>query len=148
MTINHSRVVGNSAPDDTKGNKGAGGGILNINFSAPGSPIPDSGVLIIDDSRISRNSTSAKGGGILNNIPSQLPASLTINRSHVTENTAHSGGGIFNAGGPVSLRFTAVRHNHPDNCQPIGSVAHRVLPALSAFAGEPVRVSPAASGSP
>ena len=57
-------------------------------------------------------------GGILN------VGTLVLRADRVTFNHAsREGGGIFNAGsGTVSLRFTLVAFNTPDNCSPQGTI--------------------------
>jgi hypothetical protein len=127
MTITGSRVTGNTAPADSAGDQGMGGGIANINLG-PVSGTFNGGVLTITFSQISRNTASGQGGGIFEaTITSSGPAAggpLTIKFSQVTRNKAAQGGGIFAVpGSPVTLKFTVVAKNIPDNCAPPGSIA-------------------------
>jgi hypothetical protein len=72
----------------------------------------------ITGTAVTRNSAGIRGGGILN------VGTLQLRFSRVTFNHASSeGGGIFDAGsGTVSLRFTVVAFNSPDNCRPRGTI--------------------------
>jgi hypothetical protein len=104
-----------------------GGGIANINLG-PVSGTFNGGVLTITFSQISRNTASGQGGGIVEaTITSSGPAAggpLTIKFSQVTRNKAAAGGGIFAVpGSPVTLKFTVVAKNIPDNCAPPGTIA-------------------------
>ena len=59
-------------------------------------------------------------------LPGPMPligGALTLNHSQVTGNTAAHGRGIFNNGGTVTLAATSVTGNHPDNCEPPGTIA-------------------------
>jgi len=117
MTISKSAVNGNTGPTDSDGNFGLGGGIINVNFDAPGS-----GILTINNSQINGNSVpDGFGGGILNGLPFTSPSALTIHHSQVSGNTAAEGGGIANLGS-VTLATTAVTANNPDNCFPTGTI--------------------------
>ncbi|MGI8962195.1 MAG: hypothetical protein ACR2IV_21040 [Bryobacteraceae bacterium] len=70
----------------------------------------------------------AQGGGIYNS----FSGIASLNRSKVIENTAQGdgldnslGGGIFNAdtaSGAVTLTDSTVKDNHPNQCDPTGSV--------------------------
>ncbi|MET8277188.1 hypothetical protein ABZV54_44660, partial [Streptomyces sp. NPDC005096] len=64
--------------------------------------------------------TAPSGGGIWSG------GTLAVTRSAVLRNTATagpgSGGGIYKAGGTVTLDQSVVRDNTPDNCAPPGSV--------------------------
>lgn len=123
MTITNSEVNGNSAPSDTMDNAGSGGGIINFNAGVSAMPIPNSGVLLIKNSQVNGNKASdGVGGGILNNVPGQLPATLTVKRSQVEGNSASEGGAIYNVGGPVTTALSQFTNNNPDNCFPLGSI--------------------------
>lgn len=102
VTLTHSTVCGNHATD--------GGGIESDTL----------GTLKLSDSTVEHNTATGQGGGIFNF------GTVTLIRSTVEDNTAGdgpgSGGGIYNAGGTVTLIHSRVRHNHPDNCAPPGSV--------------------------
>ncbi|MFD1272214.1 hypothetical protein ACFQ51_10815 [Streptomyces kaempferi] len=85
-----------------------GGGILNY-----------LGEMTVSGSTVYSN-TAPFGGGIWNQ------GTLTVTHSTVQRNTATggpgSGGGIYKAGGSLSLDRSVVRNNTPDNCAPPGSV--------------------------
>jgi hypothetical protein len=130
MTIIGSQVNGNSAPANSAGG-GNGGGIANLNFGLiPMLGAANGGFLTIIASQIRGNSASGKGGGIVeasvNTDGTSLTApgnQLTLKFSLVTGNRAALGGGIYAVrGSPVSLRFTLVIRNFPDNCFPPRSV--------------------------
>jgi hypothetical protein len=113
-------------------NGGAGGAIFSV------------GDLVIDRSVLARNTATA-GGAIFADIAATTRISLTV----VTHNSAGVGGGIVNNGamvlngdrvtfnqasvnsggilslspGTISLRFTRVAFNTPDNCNPQGAIA-------------------------
>ena len=83
--------------------------------------------LTINNSSISNNTAGGVGGGIANGLPNPnmpLPGgTLTINHAQITGNTAGlGGGGIFNVNAAVTLRSTSVTGNHPDNCEPAGTI--------------------------
>lgn len=127
MTISRSRVTGNSAPADSAGNQGIGGGIANIDLSQVAMGAVSGGILTITFSKISRNTASGQGGGIFEATITQSGPSaggpLTLAFSDVTRNQAAQGGGIFAVpGSPVSLVFTRIARNDPDNCAPPGSL--------------------------
>ena len=65
-----------------------------------------------------RSSAGSKGGGILNEGALALRGDLVMfNRASL------GGGGILNSGpGTVTLRFTLVAFNSPDNCNPQGTI--------------------------
>jgi len=142
MTITGSQITGNTAPTDSAGNAGTGGGIANVNFGIP--PSGGSGVLTmsgstvsgnfasgfagglgngpdstatITGSSVSGNSTDGAGGGVVNQ------GALAMTGSRVLDNTAAAGGGIANQGGTVTLTGTRVAGNTPDNCEPPGTIA-------------------------
>jgi hypothetical protein len=127
MTLSTSLVTGNTAPADSAGDQGLGGGIANINLGPVAPGAVNGGILTITFSRISRNTASGQGGGIFEASITQTGPSagnpLTMAFSAVTGNQAAHGGGIFAVpGSPVTLVFTAVARNTPDNCAPPGSV--------------------------
>jgi hypothetical protein len=64
MTIAGSRITGNTAPTDSAGTAGVGGGIANADLGFP--PTGGSGVLTIKGSKITGNFASGSGGGIVN----------------------------------------------------------------------------------
>ncbi|HYV77649.1 MAG TPA: hypothetical protein VE979_05940, partial [Streptosporangiaceae bacterium] len=65
---------------------------------------------------VTRNSAGTAGGGIANHGTTVL----TLDR--VVLNHATDGGGIANLTGSVSLRFTLVAFNSPNNCTPRGTI--------------------------
>jgi hypothetical protein len=123
MTISHSEVNRNTA--SASGVLGSGGGIIN----AQGPPGTSPSVLTIDHSQVNHNSASGYGGGIANGVP--LPAgppplfggALTVRHSQIIGNNAAHGGGIFNNGGAVNLKDSAVTANVVDNCEPTNTIA-------------------------
>jgi hypothetical protein len=128
MTITGSKVNGNTAPADSAGDQGIGGGIANINLGPVAPGAVNGGILAITTSQIRGNTASGQGGGIFEaTITPAGPAPggpLTLTLSQVTGNTAGQGGGIFAIpGSPVTLKLTLVARNTPDNCAPPGSVA-------------------------
>jgi len=128
MTLTGSRVTGNSAPADSAGDQGMGGGIANINLGPVAPGAVNGGILAITFSQISGNTASGQGGGIIEaTITSSGPAAggpLTIKFSQITRNKAAAGGGIFAVpGSPVTLKVTVVAKNIPDNCAPPGTIA-------------------------
>lgn len=64
MTVAGSQITGNTAPTDSVGSPGIGGGIANFNFGIP--PTGGSGVLTVMGSKITGNVASGSGGGIFN----------------------------------------------------------------------------------
>lgn len=127
MTMSFTRVTGNTAPADSAGDQGIGGGIANINLGPVAPGAVNGGILTVSFSRISRNSASGQGGGIFEaTITANGPApggALTLKFSQVTRNRAAAGGGIFAVpGSPVTLVFTVVAKNRPDNCAPPGTI--------------------------
>ncbi len=64
MTITGSQITGNTAPTDSAGTTGVGGGIANADLGFP--PTGGSGVLTIKGSKITGNFASGSGGGIVN----------------------------------------------------------------------------------
>jgi hypothetical protein len=92
-TLSHTKVERNTAPNDGT-DDGFGGGIANLNFGLPNTPVV---TLTLDHSRVSHNSASGGGGGIFNG-PFGGPATVTLDHSKVDGNT-------------------------PDNCEPPGSIA-------------------------
>jgi hypothetical protein len=94
-TLDHSRVRGNTAPDDAGGNPGFGGGIANENFGIPGAPAPQ---LTLSHTDVTHNMASGDAGGIWN-VGFGVPAgTVTLDKSHIDDNT-------------------------PDNCSPMGTIA-------------------------
>ena len=107
LTLEDSNVNGNSAPTDSSGNQGFGGGIANVDLTPTGAV--GSGVLTIEnDTSVNNNSASGGGGGVANLIVplpsppfpvSTLSGPGTVNldsNSQVNRNTSPIGGGILN----------------------------------------------------
>jgi hypothetical protein len=96
VTISSSSVTGNTAAQ-------AGGGIYNI------------GTLTISSSSVTGNTAAQAGGGIYN-----WNGTLTISSSSVTGNTAaQEGGGIFN-NGDLTIDYSTVTGNSPDDVYNFG----------------------------
>jgi hypothetical protein len=72
----------------------------------------------ISRTMVSHNSARATGGGIFNQ------GAMVLTADRVTFNAAAQvGGGIVNSGaGTVTLLFTVVAFNTPDNCSPHGTI--------------------------
>jgi len=124
--------ISNSELDRNDSRNGAGGAVNNLgdlvidrsilarNTSVGGGAVSaNSGTTTrISRTVITRNSarnTPGAGGGILNN------GAMVLTGDRVVLNDAVNGGGIAN-GGTLSLRFTLVAFNSPDNCFPRGTV--------------------------
>jgi hypothetical protein len=125
MTINWSAVNHNTAAG--AGGTASGGGIVNANVG-PITGAPVSGILTINFSQVNGNSAGGLGGGILNGLANPkmpITGTLTIRFSQVNGNNASlGGGGIYSVpGGVVSLASSSVNGNHPDNCEPLASIA-------------------------
>ncbi|MEZ0298983.1 MAG: MBG domain-containing protein [Candidatus Methylacidiphilales bacterium] len=101
MTINGSvvNIINTDITDNTTTSAASSGG--GINFAA--------GTIVIDNSRILRNSAGEKGGGFAN-----ASASLTITSSDVSNNfvvnSTSGGGGIYNTG-TLNLTGSTVTYN-------------------------------------
>jgi len=103
LLIDRSTLTGNEAPF------GSGGAL----YTNTGSATWISGTVV------TRNSAKLHGGGIFNT------AAIMLSGDRVTFNQASQGGGggISNASsGTVSLLFTVVASNSPDNCSPQGTI--------------------------
>ena len=123
MTLTHSQVNGNTAAGS--GLVASGGGII----SAQGPPGSAPTTLTLINSRVNFNRAGGDGGGIANGVPlpnAPMPligGALKLVNSQVIGNTAGiGGGGIFNNLGTVTLVHALVTGNHPDNCEPPGSI--------------------------
>jgi predicted outer membrane repeat protein len=106
---------------------------------------------LTSNSTISGNTATADGGGIYNNGEVLAFGNLNLNTAMITDNTADAyGGGIYNTQGTLAATSTAVEHNtaqtggggiydgtgpntvtltsspvlynHPDNCEPPGTI--------------------------
>jgi hypothetical protein len=66
-----------------------------------------------------RNGAASQGGGIVNG------GAMVLSGDRVTFNQAsvNSGGILSLSPGTISLRFTRVAFNTPDNCNPQGAIA-------------------------
>jgi hypothetical protein len=125
MTLNFAQVNNNTAAGT--GGTASGGGIVNADVG-PLTGAPVSGILTINSSTVNGNRAGGLGGGILNGLPNPkmpITGTLTMSHSQVSGNSAGlGGGGIYSVtGGAVSLKFTIVSGNHPDNCEPLASIA-------------------------
>jgi len=103
LLIDRSTLTGNEAPF------GSGGAIYTNTGSTTW----------ISSTVVTRNSAKLHGGGIFNT------AAIMLSGDRVTFNEASQGGGggISNASsGTVSLLFTVVASNSPDNCSPQGTI--------------------------
>lgn len=100
LAIDHSTLTGNTA-------RAAEGGGLR---TAVG------GISRVSRTVVARNSAGALGGGIANH------GTTVLTFDRVVFNRATDGGGIANLTGTVSLRFTLVAFNFPDNCIPQGTI--------------------------
>ena len=92
-TLNKTTVSGNTAPNDGSAD-GFGGGIANVNFGLPSTPVV---ALTLNNSQVTGNSASGGGGGIIN--------------------------ADFGGPATVTLNHTQVSANDPDNCEPSGTIA-------------------------
>jgi len=103
LIIDRSTLTGNTATT------GSGGAIYTNTGSTT----------VISRTVVTHNSAHLHGGGIFNT------ATLVLSGDRVTFNQASlgGGGGISNSGsGTVSLRFTLITSNAPDNCNPQGTI--------------------------
>jgi hypothetical protein len=122
MTLINSRVSGNTAAGS--GIVASGGGII----SAQGEPGSPPTTLTLIGSVVAFNRAGGDGGGIANGVPLPGPmplvgGTLKLVNSLVIGNRASAGGGIFNNLGTVTLVHALIIGNHPDNCEPTGSIA-------------------------
>jgi hypothetical protein len=100
LAVDHSSLAGNSA------NVNGGG----LNTEAPGTSR-------ISGTRVAHNRAGGLGGGISN------LGSTVLTADRVVFNSGADGGGISsNLNGTVTLRFTLVAFNSPDNCHPQGTI--------------------------
>ena len=127
MTLNRSEVNFNTAQGNRRRACGvrSGGGIINAQ-GPPGAA--NTAILTLNSSLVAGNRAAGDGGGIANGVPLGGPMPLvggpvTLNHSLVIGNQAAKGGGVFNSGGTVTLAFSPVVLNHPDNCEPLGTIA-------------------------
>jgi hypothetical protein len=121
MTLANSQVTGNTAAGS--GIVASGGGII----SAQGMPGSAPTTLTLINSRVTFNRAGGDGGGIANGVPLPGPmplvgGTLKLVNSLVIGNTAAVGGGLFNNLGTVTLVNALIIANHPDNCEPTGTI--------------------------
>ena len=121
MTLINCQVNGNTAAGS--GVVASGGGIISAQ-GVPGSP-PTTLTLI--NSRVNFNRAGGDGGGIANGVPLPGPmpligGALKLVNTLVLGNKATAGGGIFNNHGTVTLVNALIIANHPDNCEPTGTI--------------------------
>jgi hypothetical protein len=129
-TLKHSLVFSNTATVGASDNGTAEGGGIAIDA---GFEPPVTATVTLDDTILHCNTaralkSRALGGGLYNS----TTGLASLNRSRVVANTAQGnaianslGGGIYNANsvtGSVTLTQTQVKGNHPDQCDPMGSV--------------------------
>ncbi|CAM5349720.1 right-handed parallel beta-helix repeat-containing protein [Streptomyces aurantiogriseus] len=102
LTVNAGRIEDNTAGS-------YGGGIANW-----GSTVH------LRSTVVDENTATDDGGGLYNNT-----GTTRLISSRVTDNTAQNGqgGGVYLAGGSVSLTAALVAGNDPDQCAPAGSVS-------------------------
>src|SRR5262245_12228806 len=81
-TLNKTVVSGNTAPNDGT-DDGFAGGIANVNFGLPSTPVV---ALVLNNSQVTGNSASGGGGGIIN-ADDGGPATVTLNHTQVSGNT-------------------------------------------------------------
>jgi predicted outer membrane repeat protein len=129
----HARISNSELDGNGTSPTGAGGAVYN------------EGDLVIDRSALARNTADFFGGGVFTQVV-QPTATTRISRTVITRNRAgRIGGGIFNEGatvltgdrvvsnsagsgggifssGTITLRFTLVAFNSPDNCVPRGTI--------------------------
>ena len=123
-TLKHSVVFSNTATVNATNDSNAaaeGGGI-----AIDGTATLEQTILHCNTARASKG--LALGGGMYNGATS----TASLDRSRVVANAAQGngianslGGGIYNANsasGSVTLTLTQVKGNHPDQCDPMGSV--------------------------
>ncbi|POX45512.1 hypothetical protein C3489_34065 [Streptomyces sp. Ru71] len=84
----------------------------------------DGTTLQVNNTRITGNSADLRGGGLHTHGPvAAPPATATLSASQVTANSATDGGGIYEGtNSQVTLAFTGVTNNTPNNCRPVGAV--------------------------
>jgi hypothetical protein len=121
MTLINCQVNRNTAAGS--GVVASGGAII----SAQGMPGSAPTTLTLINSRVNFNRAGGDGGGIANGIPLPGPmplvgGALKLVNSQVIGNTAAAGGGIFNNLGTVTLVNALIIGNHPDNCEPPGTI--------------------------
>ncbi len=122
-------MASNTAPTDSSGDQGGGGGIANLNIT-PLTGVPNSGVLTLTLSQVTGNTAAGLGGGILedgvnpDDSLGQPGGPLTLQHTQVTGNSAGQGGGIYaSTGSPVTLQLSQILGNVPNNCYPPGTVS-------------------------
>jgi len=105
--LTDDKITGNHASAD-------GGGIYIGNAGT------SQGILNLAQTRILHNDADSLGGGIYS------AGAVAAAHSTISHNTAHGGGGIYQAtegdGNGVVLTNSAVLHNTPDNCEPPGTI--------------------------
>jgi predicted outer membrane repeat protein len=80
-----------------------------------GLDISDAVTATAHDDQINANTASGDGGGVYLEASSTVAFNATTS---IQDNTATSGGGLFNDGGTFHLNGAVVANNHPDNCAP------------------------------
>ncbi len=130
-TLKHTLVFSNTATVGASVSATAEGGGIAVDAGPPGVPV--NAKLTLDDTDVHCNIARAlkglaQGGGIYNS----ATGTSSLDVSKVTENAAQGngidnsqGGGIYNgntASGSVTLTDSTVKDNHPNQCDPTGSV--------------------------
>jgi predicted outer membrane repeat protein len=80
-----------------------------------GLDISDAVTATAHDDMIDANTASGDGGGVYLEASSTAAFNATTS---IQDNSAASGGGLFNDGGTLHLNGAVVANNHPDNCAP------------------------------
>ncbi|HEX6856876.1 MAG TPA: hypothetical protein VF204_16415 [Streptosporangiaceae bacterium] len=124
-TVSFSRLSGNFANGgggavNSAGQLAVNHAVLSGNTSAlngAGLRTEGLGTSRVSGTLVARNRARGMGGGIDNE------GTTVLTGDRVVFNSAADGGGILNeANGTVSLRFTLVTFNSPDNCTPRGTI--------------------------
>ena len=126
LTLINSTLSDNTGLSQTSG---MGGGLLNfgtaslINTTVSGNSVPvqgggieNQGRLQITNCSIVNNTLTLIGGGLdnrtnHNTTESTGPATVTMSNSSISNNTAFTGGGFFNAEGIITVTATTIRNN-------------------------------------
>jgi hypothetical protein len=126
LTLINSTLNDNTGLSQTGG---MGGGLLNfgtaslINTTVSGNSVPvqgggieNQGRIRITNCSIVNNTVNLIGGGLDNRTnhstpQSTGPATVTMSNSSISNNTAFTGGGFFNAEGIMTLNSTTIREN-------------------------------------
>jgi predicted outer membrane repeat protein len=119
----HNAVFARNASDDggaiyiADGDPTVYGSNFRQNRAEYGGAIDNNGDLTISKTWIILNHATDQGGGVYSD------GTLTADSDAIAANTADGGGGIYKDGGTVTLTYTLVMRNVPDNCEPADAVA-------------------------